>query len=77
MLSVTTLLTESALGKFMDSVKAELKERQLEHIRSRLLDGVMAHELMQLTQSLSGETLYAQDLEQELLIELETDAARD
>lgn len=76
MLSVTTLLTESALGKFMDSVKAELKERQLEHIRSRLLEGVLAYELMQLTQSLPGEALYAQDLEQELLIELEAEAAR-
>ena len=66
MLSVTTLLTESALGKYLDSVKAELKERQRRHINERLLQGLLAKELRQLSARLPGDSLYAQGLEPEL-----------
>ncbi len=46
MLSLTSWLSESALGKYMDRIAAELKERQLEAVRALLgecLDGVLAN----------------------------------
>lgn len=77
MLSVTTLLTESALGKYLDSIKAELKERQRRHINERLLQGVLAAELQKLSATLPEEALFAQDLEPELKgVLLEHAAAR-
>ncbi len=36
MLSLTSMLTESTLGRYMDKVAAELKERQLEMVSSKL-----------------------------------------
>lgn len=72
MLSVTTLLTESALGKYLDAIKAELRERQRQHINSRLLQGILADELRRLSATLPGEELYAQQLEPQLQAELAT-----
>ncbi|ASJ76562.1 GTPase [Granulosicoccus antarcticus] len=70
MLSVTTLLTESALGKYLDTIKAELKERQRQHINDRLLQGLLATELRQLSATLPEDALFAQGLEPELHSEL-------
>ena len=39
MLSVTTLLTESALGKYIDRVKAKLRVEQFDAVDSALFDG--------------------------------------
>ncbi|NND92734.1 MAG: GTPase domain-containing protein [Granulosicoccus sp.] len=66
MLSVTTLLTESALGKYLDTIKHELKERQRQHIHTHLLQGVLVQELDALTSTLTHENLFAQQLEPEL-----------
>ncbi len=70
MLSVTTLLTESALGKYLDATKAELRERQRQHITTRLLQGVLAAELVRLGETLPGDALYAQQLEPQLQAQL-------
>lgn len=70
MLSVTTLLTESALGKYLDSIKAELRERQRQHINTRLLQGILAAELLRLSSTLSADELYAQRLEPQLQAQL-------
>ena len=40
MLSLTSMLTESTLGRYMDRVAAELKQRQLERVTSDLLAGL-------------------------------------
>jgi len=66
MLSVTTLLTESALGTYLDSIKKELKEQQGQHINSRVLRGVLGEELDLLAKTLDNEGLLAQKIEPEL-----------
>lgn len=67
MLSVTTLLTESALGKYLDSVKNDLKLRQREHIRQRLVEGVLEKQLLSIAENIGDGLLLAQQLEPELL----------
>ena len=66
MFSVTTLLTESALGSYLDSVKRELREQQGKHIHARILQGVLATELSALSTNLDNTTLFSQHLEPEL-----------
>jgi len=56
MLSVTTLLTESALGRYLDTVKEDLKRRQKEHIFARVIQGSLGEELRTLSDS-SGNCL--------------------
>ena len=46
MLSVTSLLTESALGRYLDTVKRELKQRQRQHIKRHLLEDNLAKNLL-------------------------------
>lgn len=46
MLSVTTLLTESALGRYMNSVKAELKREQGAVVQAELFQGVLGTALL-------------------------------
>ncbi len=46
MLSVTTLLTESALGRYMNSVKAELKREQGAVVHSNIFQGVLGAALL-------------------------------
>ena len=41
MLSLTSLLTESALGRWVDGVKRRLKREQREFVRERLVEGVI------------------------------------
>jgi len=51
MLSVTTLLTESALGRYLDTVKEDLKRRQKEHIYAQVIQGSLGEELRTLSDS--------------------------
>ena len=53
MLSVTTLLTESALGKYLDSVKRELKQRQREHIKREVFEQALLKPLQRSSNQLS------------------------
>lgn len=66
MFSVTTLLTESALGKYLDSVKRELKEQQGKHINERVLHGVIGEALHSLSKTLDDKGLFTQQIEPEL-----------
>jgi len=52
MLSVTTLLTESALGRYMSTVKSELKQQQSAQVRQQVIEGSLGNALRQLTQSM-------------------------
>ncbi|MBX2839931.1 MAG: GTPase domain-containing protein [Gammaproteobacteria bacterium] len=52
MLSVTTLLTESVLGKYMDGVKKELKEQQHELVEITLFDRHVKQPLLHLSESM-------------------------
>ena len=67
MLSVTTLLTESALGKYLDTIKRDLKERQRQHINENVMQAVLASELAHLVDKLNQDQLFSQQLEPELL----------
>jgi len=71
MLSVTSLLTESALGRYLDISKRELKREQQQHIRVRLLDSVLKEELFQMAEFLDGNTLLVNDLPSEILAAVE------
>lgn len=73
MLSVTTLLTESALGRYVDTIKSELKERQREHVVERVIRQVLSKHLLSLTDKLDGSQLYSQHLESELREALSTE----
>jgi len=66
MLSVTTLLTESALGRYLDSVKRELKQRQRQHVREHLLERSLASDLQALAEQLGSAELLSNNLESEL-----------
>lgn len=66
MFSATTLLTESALGKYLDSIKRELKDQQAKHISERVLHGVLGEELLSMSKSLDNKSLFTQQLEPEL-----------
>ncbi len=59
MLSFTTLLAESAVGRYMQTVEADLKQRQLEAVREELLGGVLKQQLLGITQSMSRQGCYA------------------
>ena len=45
MLSVTTLLTESVLGQYMNNVKKELRLEQQRMVKAQLLEGIVAARL--------------------------------
>ena len=66
MLSVTTLLTESALGRYVETIKDELKERQREHVSERVIRGTLCRQLAELNDQLDDTQLYSQRLEPEL-----------
>jgi len=57
MLSVTTLLTESALGKYLDSIKRDLKMRQRGHVRRAVFEQALLAPLQH-----TSDTLNAPDL---------------
>lgn len=66
MLSVTTLLTESALGKYLETVKRELKQRQREHIRQNLIEQVLITDLANILSQQEASGLLSINLEAEL-----------
>jgi len=66
MLSVTTLLTESALGRYLETIKQDLKRRQREHINQRVINGILGLQLTALAEELNDHQLLAQNLEPEL-----------
>ncbi len=51
MLAVTSLLTESALGRYIDRVKARLRVEQLETVKSQLFAGHLKPVLIELSES--------------------------
>lgn len=66
MLSVTTLLTESALGRYLETIKEDLKVRQRAHMNDRVINGVLGERLASLPEQLDNKQLLAQNLEPEL-----------
>jgi len=62
MLSVTTLLTESALGRYMATVRNELKAEQRTEVRQQVLDGVLGAGLLNLPKSMDQSSLLGLDL---------------
>lgn len=57
MLSVTSMLTEGALGKYMDTVKQQLKEKQFETVQTLLREEV-GPELKNLGLGVKGESVF-------------------
>ncbi|MEE9321307.1 MAG: GTPase [Granulosicoccus sp.] len=72
MLSVTTLLTESALGRYMDSIKRELRQEQRQLVRDQLLHGVLGKQLESLVQSLDGGALLTAGIDASVLNALQS-----
>ena len=72
MLSVTSLLTESALGRYLEMSKKALKQEQQQHIRKRVLDGVLKAELQKMTEFRDDTTLLVSDLPDAILEVLES-----
>ena len=66
MLSVTTLLTENALGRYLDTVKRDLKNRQRLHIKAKVLEAALQLDLMQLSDEPGSTGLIADKLPPEL-----------
>ena len=64
MLGLTSMLTEGALGTYMTSIAADLKKRQLEHMTTRLIEGVFAPRLAELATELSDDGLFGVSREQ-------------
>jgi hypothetical protein len=46
MLSITSMLTESALGKYIDRIKAKLRVTQFEEVKKQLLEGHLKKSLL-------------------------------
>jgi GTPase SAR1 family protein len=58
MLTVTSLLAESALGSYMGRVEAELKQRQLAAVKQALFTESMKRKLLELSGQLSSVTYF-------------------
>ncbi|MEQ1486193.1 GTPase domain-containing protein [Methyloglobulus sp.] len=58
MLTVTSLLAESALGSYMGRVEAELKQRQLAAVKQALFTDSMKKKLLELSGQLSSVTYF-------------------
>ncbi|MEM6985554.1 MAG: GTPase domain-containing protein [Pseudomonadota bacterium] len=61
MLSVTSLLTESALGKYIDTVMDALRSKQYDAVKTRLVDTQFAGTLRDTLDTLDGPGLYRVD----------------
>ncbi len=59
MLSMTSLLTESAIGSYVNKVEAELKYQQLLTVKNRLFIEVVQHALYQLPQLMTDRNRFA------------------
>ncbi len=66
MLSVTTLLTESALGRYMATVKAELKREKGAEVRQHVFDEELGAALLKLPQTMNQSELLGLDSELEV-----------
>jgi hypothetical protein len=64
MFALTSMLTEGVLGSYMSHIASTLKKRQLEHVRTRLLEGTFAKELHNVTVSLKDAELFGISAEQ-------------
>ena len=53
-LSVTSLLTESALGSYMKRVEAELKQKQLNTVKAKLFEAQIKTPLLNLPDAVSS-----------------------
>jgi GTPase SAR1 family protein len=58
MLTVTSLLAESAIGGYMNRVEAELKQRQLTTVKQKLFDDALMKKLLDLSKQLSSVTYF-------------------
>lgn len=57
LVSMTSLLTENALGRYLDTVKRDLKRRQRAHIKATVLEKTLQTQLMMLANTLSDPKL--------------------
>jgi hypothetical protein len=64
MFALSSMLTEGALGSYMTRAANDLKKRQLEHVRTELIEGIFARELHDLTVDLKGAGLFGVSPEQ-------------
>jgi len=64
MFALASMLTEGALGSYMSHIANDLKKQQMEHVRSRLLRGVFAEELRNVTAELKDAELFGISAEQ-------------
>ena len=58
MLTVTSMLTESAIGSYMSRQENDLKQRQLSTVKQALFIDSMKHKLMELSSQLSSVTYF-------------------
>lgn len=58
MLSVTSFLTESAMGSYLNKVEAELKQRQLQIVRQKLYIECLREALFKLPEQLSSDSYF-------------------
>lgn len=63
MLSVTTLLTEGALGRYLDTIRHELQNEQRTTIRRDLIDAVLGDTLARLARELDDDRLLSAGLD--------------
>lgn len=63
MLSVTTLLTESALGRYLDTIRSELQNEQRIVVRRDLLDAVLGEHLNRFASELDDGSLLSAGLD--------------
>jgi hypothetical protein len=64
MFALTSMLTEGALGSYMSHIANDLKKQQLEHVSTRLIQGVFAKELQALAVNLTDAGLFGISPEQ-------------
>jgi len=58
MLSVTTLLTESVLGQYMNNVKKELRIEQQRMVKTQLLEGIIESRIQHNSNNMKDDQLW-------------------
>lgn len=58
MLSLTTMITEGALGKYMSGVAEELRERQFQAVRTQIFSRAVTPRLQELAAALEGPGIF-------------------
>lgn len=66
MLSVTSLLTESALGRYLDVTKRQLLTAQRAHVHDKLLSGELGKALQKLANQTGTQGLYTNNIDSDL-----------